>query len=69
MATMHKILELDQENPTALYYVGLEEQKNGRQEQARAMWNRALAKVAPDDPLASSIRDQISLLPKAAKSR
>jgi len=67
IATMRKILRLDPSNTSALYYVGLEEQGKGRQEQAREMWSKALAKIAPDDPLAGDIRDRLALLPKEAK--
>ncbi len=67
LATMQKVLKLDPSNSTALYFIGVEEQENGRQEQARAMWNKALAKIAPNDPLLGDIRDRLALLPKETK--
>lgn len=62
--TMRQILKLDPANATALYTVGISEQKAGHQKVAREMWTKALAKVAPDDPLANAIHDRLGQLPK-----
>jgi len=60
IATMRKVLKLNPSNVRALYYVGIAEQKSGHAEQARAMWTKALAAVAPDDPLAVSIHNRLN---------
>lgn len=60
IATMRTVLKLDPANPRALYAVGLAEQKSGHTGQARAMWNKALTAIPPDDPLAVSIRNRLN---------
>lgn len=69
IATMRKINELDPSNASALYYLGVQEQDNGRQQEALAMWKKALAKMAPNDPLAADIRDRLAMPPQQAKGQ
>jgi cytochrome c-type biogenesis protein CcmH/NrfG len=60
---MRTVLKLDSNNVPALYYIdyiGLAELKNGHAEQARVLWNKALTLAAADDPLAISIRNQLT---------
>jgi cytochrome c-type biogenesis protein CcmH len=64
IATMRKVLKIDPANAQALYYVGIVEQKSGHTDQARAMWTKALAATAPEDPLAISIRNQLTAASK-----
>lgn len=59
VVTMRRVLTLDPTNPSALYYVGLAESKSGHEGVAHAMWSKALAKVAEDDPLAVSLRNAL----------
>lgn len=60
VATMRTVLKLDPANPHALYAVGVAEQKAGHTDRARAMWNKALTAISPDDPLAVSIRNRLN---------
>ena len=60
IATMRSVLKLDPANPQALYAVGLAEQKSGHPDRARAMWNKALAAIPPDDPLAVTIHNRLN---------
>jgi len=62
VATMRGILKLDPANVQALYFVGVAEQKGGHSEQARILWNKALAVAPADDPLAISIRNRLNVM-------
>lgn len=59
VATMRQVLKIDAGNATALYAVGVEEEKAGHGDRARVLWNKALGKLAPDDPLAAQIHSQL----------
>lgn len=63
IATMRTVLNLDDANVPALYYVGLAELKAGHIAQARAMWIKAVGHAAPDDALAADIRSRLGALP------
>jgi cytochrome c-type biogenesis protein CcmH len=64
-ATMRRVLALDPSNPQALYYVGLAENKAGHTNQAQGMWRKALAGLAPDDPLATQLHAALDALAPA----
>ena len=57
---MRKILTLEPANAAALYNVGIAEQKEGHAQVARQMWTKALAGLAPDDPMAVAARDRLA---------
>lgn len=59
IATMHKVLARDPNNADALYAVGLAEAKDGHADKAHALWTRALAHVAPDDPIKADIQAKL----------
>ena len=59
IATMRTVLKLDPENVSALYYVGLAEQKTGHEAQANVLWSKALSLASANDPLAISIRNRL----------
>lgn len=63
IATMRKVLTLDDTSVPALYYVGLAEMKAGHTAKARAMWTKAAGHAAPDDALATEIRSRLADLP------
>lgn len=65
--TMRKVLKLDPSNTSALYYIGVYEQENGRPQQARAMWQKAVATMAQNDPLGADIRARLATLSQQEK--
>ena len=69
IATMRKVLKLDPSNASALYYIGVQAQEDGREQQAREMWKKALVNMAPTDPLAANIRDRLAMAPHQEEGR
>ena len=67
VATMRKVLQLDAANTQALYAVGVAEAKAGHNDQARALWSKALGGVSADDPLAAEIHSRLGALPGKVK--
>ena len=66
---MRKVLKLDPSNASALYYIGVQAQEDGREQQAREMWKKALVNMAPTDPLAANIRDRLAMAPHQEEGR
>ena len=60
VGTMREVLRHDARNVQGLYYVGLAEQKAGNNEKAAALWKQALALAAPEDPLATAMRNRLA---------
>lgn len=63
VATMEKVLKLDDTNVQALYYVGIAKAQAGQAAQARALWKKAQGLIQQDDPLAGSIQSRLKSLP------
>ena len=60
IATMRTVLKLEPNNVSALYYIGLAEQKAGHAHMARDMWTKALGLISPSDPMAAVIQGRLN---------
>ena len=62
VATLRQVLELQPDNVTALYYVGAAEEAAGRDKEARALFERLLSRMPPDQPERADIQARIDSL-------
>jgi cytochrome c-type biogenesis protein CcmH len=64
LATMKDVLAIDASNPTALYYLGVAATKQGNNAEARRLWEKLLAGLAPDTPERAEITQRLAALPR-----
>jgi len=57
------ILAADSENPKALYFVGLGAARDGNVGRARALWQKLLDLIPPDQPARAAIQRELEALP------
>ncbi len=62
VALMRRILNLDPNNPEALFFIGEAEVRAGNKAEAKALWGRLLARVDPKEPLHKMIDERIKAL-------
>ncbi|GAA0546210.1 cytochrome c-type biogenesis protein CcmH [Rhizomicrobium palustre] len=62
VGTMRQVLKLDPNNGHALYVVGLAEAKAGRNDQAKALWTKALSTAKPGDPMEGELKSRLKEL-------
>ncbi len=56
VALSRRILELDPENPEALWFTAMAELADGDKKQARELFDRAIAQLPPDTPQTAELR-------------
>ena len=59
---LRRVLELDTENPDALYYLGLADAEAGRRDEAAAIWRRLLARLEPGSEAYQTVEASLNAL-------
>ena len=59
---LRRVLELDAENPGALYYLGLADAEAGRRDEAAATWRRLLARLEPGTEAYQTVETSLNAL-------
>ncbi len=62
LAVMRRLLAVDKSNMQALWFVAMAEARAGRKDEARALFDRALAQVPPDSPERTELEARVDIL-------
>lgn len=62
LAVMHQVYALDDQNPVALWYLGVDYAQNGRRAEAAALWQRLLERLPPNAPERAALAKRLEML-------
>lgn len=59
---LRQVLDLDPNQPDALYFVGLDAAQSGESARARGLWTKLLTNLPPESPARAQVQEQINAL-------
>ncbi|MGE5147338.1 MAG: tetratricopeptide repeat protein, partial [Candidatus Eiseniibacteriota bacterium] len=59
---MRQVYALDDHNPVALWYLGVDHAQNGRRAEAAALWQRLLERLPPNAPERAALAKRLEML-------
>ena len=65
LAALERLREVTPDDPTALWYLGLAAERQGRMDEARAHWRKLLALLPPESPRAAEVARALEALKPA----
>lgn len=68
VGVMRRLLDLDEANTVALWYLGVAEMQAGRQVAAKGYWQRLLAEIPPEAPQRAEIQKRIQEIEAAQQN-
>ncbi len=62
VGVLREVLDLDADNPDALYFLGLSEAQAGRKAEAKTLWSRLLGQLPEGSPARQGLQQQLDAL-------
>ena len=62
LEVMHQVYALDDRNPVALWYLGVDHAQAGRKAEAAALWQRLLERLPPNAPERAALAKRLEML-------